>query len=142
MVGKQFITDIVVVVVLPLFLIGGYYIFQSNDGALLSFAAPTTTNTSGQEGQELGAKTVNALALLRSIPTDLDQSLFSDRAYLMLKDYQVTIPTVPLGRANPFTLPPALESISRFSRTSNTAPVVVAPASANSAKMNDLKGSK
>lgn len=130
MAGKQILTDIIVVVMFPLLLIGGYFSFKSEDGALLSLAAPAVATTPGAEGQKLGEKTATALVLLRSIPQELNQSLFTDPAYLMLKDYRVTIPTIPLGRANPFTPPPELENLSRFSKSSDTTPVQGIPASA------------
>lgn len=121
MMAKQIITDIVVVVILPLLLIGAYYSFKGEDGALLSLASPSVATAPGEGGQALGTKTTTALVLLRSIPRELDQSLFSDPAYLMLKDYQVTIPTIPLGRINPFTPPAALMNLSRSSRSVNAA---------------------
>jgi hypothetical protein len=139
--GKQIIVDIVVVIVLPLLFLGGYYSLKSDDGVFLSLTEPTVAVQPGEEGQELGAKTATALVLLRSIPPELDQSLFNDPAYLMLRDYRVTIPTIPLGRANPFTPPPVLESLSRFSRSADALPVVVAPTAASSAKAAALKGS-
>lgn len=141
MMGKQIITDIVVVIILPLLLLGGFYWFKTDDGSLLSFAAPTEI-APGDEGQELGVKTTNALTLLRSIPSQLDQSLFNDQAYLMLKDYRVTIPTVPLGRSNPFTPPPVLENLQQLSRGSDAAPVrEVKPTPLSSAKVDALKKS-
>jgi hypothetical protein len=141
MMGKQIIIDIVVVIVLPALLIFGYYEFKSEDGALLSLASPTIATQEGHSGPPLGEKTANALALLRSIPTELSQSLFSDPAYLMLKDYRVSIPSVTLGRSNPFTPPPALEVLSRFSRTADGVPVreVTPTAPATSAKVDTLK---
>lgn len=139
MMAKQIITDIVVVIILPLLLIGAYYSFKGEDGALLSIVSPSVTAAPSEGGQALGAKTANALALLRSMPSELDQSLFSDPAYLMLKDYQVTIPTIPLGRTNPFTPPPALLDLSRSSRSSN-APTTreVTPTAPSSAVKLDL----
>jgi hypothetical protein len=135
MMGKQIIVDIVVVVILPALLIGGYYLFKNSDDALLSFVSPTTLPA----GQDLGAKTKNALILLRSIPPTLDQSLFNDPAYLMLKDYQVTIPTISLGRVNPFTPPAILENISRSTRNSTAALVKsVTPISPSAAAKIDL----
>lgn len=139
MMVKQIIVDIVVVVILPALLIGGYYLLKNSDEALLSFVSPTVL----PEGQDLGVKTKNALLLLRSIPPTLDQSLFSDPAYLMLKDYQVTIPTIPLGRTNPFTPPAILENISRSMRNSTAALVqsVTPIAPSPSAKIDLLKKS-
>lgn len=143
MMAKQIITDIVVVIILPLLLIGGYYSFKSEDGALLSLASPSVAMVPGDGGQELGVKTTTALELLRSIPRELDQSLFNDPAYLMLKDYQVTIPTIPLGRVNPFTPPSVLVNLSRSARASNaaTAHEVAPNTPSSSAKLDFLNKS-
>ncbi len=122
MMAKQIITDIVVVIILPLLLIGAYYSFKGDNGTLLSLVSPSVATAPGEGGQALGVKTTTALVLLRTIPKELNQSLFSDPAYLMLKDYQVTIPTIPLGRINPFTPPPTLLDLSRSSRSANAAP--------------------
>lgn len=118
MIGKQILTDIAVVLIFPLLLIWGFYSLNKEDGALLSLAAPAIATHEGVEAEQLGSKTKEALERLRSIPTELNQSLFSDPAYLMLRDYQVTIPTVPLGRPNPFTPPQVIENLSRASRAS------------------------
>lgn len=136
MMGKQIITDIIVIILFPALLIGGYYYFSSSDGALLSFVSPSATN--GGADPDLGVKTANALSLLRTIPSELDQSLFSDPAYLMLKDYQVTIPTIALGRTYPFTPPPVLENITRSSKFSAPSVKTVAPPLLTPAEKLDL----
>jgi hypothetical protein len=57
----------------------------------------------------------------------------------MLKDYQVTIPTISLGRVNPFTPPAILENISRSTRNSTAALVKsVTPISPSAAAKIDL----
>lgn len=107
MMGKQIIVDIVVVFVVPLLLIGGYYFFRGDDSALLSLVSSGAMSPSAEDLQ-LGSKTEAALMLLNTIR--LDDSLFTDPAYLSLKEYQVIIPTTPLGRPFPFTLPRSLLS--------------------------------
>lgn len=108
--AKQLLIDILVVLVVPILFIGGYYFFKADSAELLS-SLPLIAGTQGEVDPELGKKTEVALALLSSI--EFDDSLFSDPAYLLLKKYTVEIPSVELGRSFPFTPPPVLLQMSR-----------------------------
>ena len=103
--GKQTIIDIVVVLVIPLAIVAGFYFWKTDNtpSLLLSFVAP---DSAAKPGEELGAKTKAALATLRSI--NFDVSLFDDPVYQSLKDFPSTIATTTLGRPYPFTLPDVL----------------------------------
>ena len=102
--AKQTLIDILVVLVLPLLLVGGYYAFKTDDSALLSFVSSGEETAAG--GDELGAKTKMALVMLGSI--QLDDSLFTDPSYLALREYRVTIASSTLGRKYPFSPPPVI----------------------------------
>ena len=104
MMGKQALVDLLIVLVIPALFVGVYYFFFHGDNATLllsSSATPSTVSTN-----EPGAKTELILKTLHSI--HLDDSLFGDPAYLSLKTYTVTIPTVPISRPFPFTPPPVI----------------------------------
>ena len=139
MMGKQVVVDIAVVLVTFGALIGVYYFFKGNDDALLSLVATPAAVQPG-EGGGRGSKTETALVMLQSIK--LDDSIFSDPAYLALKQYQVTIPTVPLGRQYPFTPPPILLERSRIGKTqtpSHLKTVVPLGVPSVSDKLNTIK---
>lgn len=108
--AKQLLIDVLIVLVVPVLLIGGYYIFKT-DGAELLDVVPSFAGAQNEVDPELGKKTEAALALLSGI--HLDDSIFTDPAYLMLKKYTVQIPSVELGRSNPFTSPQVLIDMNR-----------------------------
>jgi hypothetical protein len=103
--AKQLLIDVLIVLVTPILLIGGYYVFKTDGSELLS-VIPSFVGTQNEVDPELGKKTEVALAMLSAI--QLDDSLFTDPAYLMLKKYTVQIPSAELGRSNPFTPPQVL----------------------------------
>ncbi len=107
--AKQFLIDVLVVLITPILFIGGYYFLKTDSSALLS--ATPFIGTQNEVDPELGKKTEVALALLSSI--QFDDSLFSDPAYLLLKKYTVEIPSADLGRSFPFTPPQVLVDIKR-----------------------------
>lgn len=104
MMGKQAVVDLLIVLVLPAFIVGVYFVwFRSSDSNVLLSA------TSGQatiSANQPGAKTELALKTLKSI--HLDDSLFKDPAYLSLKTYTINILSVPVSRPFPFTPPPVV----------------------------------
>jgi hypothetical protein len=107
--AKQFLIDILVVLITPILFIGGYYFLKTDSAALLS--AVPFIGMQNDVDPDLGKKTEVALALLSSM--QFDDSLFSDPAYLLLKKYTVEIPSVDLGRSFPFTPPQILVDINR-----------------------------
>ena len=120
MMGKQAFVDLLIVLVLPVLIVGAYFVwFRGADSNVLLSA------TSGQAtipANQPGAKTELALKTLKTI--HLDDSLFKDPAYLSLKTYTINIPSVPVSRPFPFTPPPAvLERLreSRYAGKSTTA---------------------
>lgn len=70
-------------------------------------ASLTLEGVSGAD-QAVGAKVLNLLNEIKSLK--IDNSFFNDVSYKTLRDYSVQIPTLPVGRANPFSLLPG-ESI-------------------------------
>ncbi len=131
---KQFIFDIVVVGVIPLLFLGGYFAFKKSDTDLLSSVLPPSMLAPGQAKEELGAKTKTALVTLKSI--QLNDSLFADPAYLALREYPVTIATTTLGRTNPFVPPPAIVELQRRAKGSSS---VVTPTTPISVKLDTIK---
>ncbi len=106
--GKQIMIDILVVLAVPVILIGGFYFWKTDDGALLSLLSPDVT-LPGDEGKELGAKTKLALTTLGSI--DFDESFFRNEAFMTLNDLTATVATTSLGREYPFTSPDVIVNL-------------------------------
>jgi hypothetical protein len=117
MLGKQAFVDILIVLIVPILIISGYYFWWRVDGeGLLSLSAPAQEDSSN----EPGTKTKMALDALS---IKLDDSLFKDPAYLALKNYVFDIPSVPLSRPYPFTPPPVIQELLREAKLANpTAP--------------------
>ncbi len=134
---KQFLFDVVVVGVIPLILLVGYFSFKKSDTTLLSFVLPSSTSLPGQASQELGAKTKTALMTLKSI--QLNDTLFTDPAYLALHEYPVTIATTTLGRTNPFVPPPAITDILRRAKGTGAVASPLTPATPISVKLDTIK---
>ncbi len=124
--SKQILIDILVVLIVPVILIGGYYFWKTDDGTLLSLISSDIA-LPGDEGKELGAKTKLALASLDSI--DFNEEFFKDEAFLSLRDLTGTVPTSTLGREYPFTTP---NVITNLMRKSNAGKTTGAPAKINS----------
>lgn len=99
---KKTLYDVLVMLVIPALLAGGYYLWGGeNDSALLSLVVPS------EETREYGAKTKEAVAKLNSIK--MDAAFFQDPAFLSLQEFKVEIDfNVPLGRSYPFTPPEVL----------------------------------
>ena len=119
--GKQIMIDILVVLLVPVILIGGYYFWKTNDGTLLSFVSSDIT-LPGDEDKELGAKTKLALVTLNSI--DFNAEFFKDEAFASLRDLTATVSTTPLGREYPFTSPELIKKLIKNSKPGvNGAPI-------------------
>lgn len=117
---KQTIIDIVIVLIVPLVIVAGFYYWKQEDSpSLLSLIAPTLAAKPGEETKELGAKVKVALATLNTIK--LDNSIFNDPVYQSLRDFPVTIATTTLGRDYPFTLPESVREKERRSGSSDAA---------------------
>lgn len=62
--------------------------------------ASTTLSATDIADQAVGAQVLNLLHEITSLK--IDTSIFKDPAYLTLRDYTVLIPSLPVGRVNPF----------------------------------------
>ena len=104
--GKQALTDIGIVLVIPVLVFLGYYFWNSgSDSELLSLVAP-------QEGQqEYGKEAKAALAELKSIT--MDGSLFEDPVYKSLQEFHVDVSPAVLGRSYPFSTPDAVLKVTK-----------------------------
>lgn len=118
--GRQTVIDIVVVLVIPLVILAGFYFWKKEDSPpLLSLIAPSLVAKPGEESKELGAKVKIALATLNSIK--MDNSIFNDPVYQSLRDFPVTIATSTLGREYPFSLPESIREKERQNRSASEA---------------------
>ena len=89
--------------------------------AVIAYFYYTGTQTSPDAGSSLSTVSANdqavgaqVLALLNQIQSlKIDTSLFKDPTYLTLRDYTVAIPSVPVGRDDPFAPLPGMASSSR-----------------------------
>ena len=83
---------VVIVVVLG---VGGYFAYKSGGSDELLTSTATSTPTS-----KVSRELLLTLSDLRSLT--LDNSIFSDAAFMSLVDFRVDIPLQPVGRDNPF----------------------------------------
>lgn len=136
---RQTVIDVVVVLIIPLVIVGGYYFWKQGDGpSLLSAIAPGFAERPGEETKDLGAKTKVALATLNSIK--LDNSIFNDPVYQSLRDFPVTIATSTIGREYPFSLPSVIQEKETRVGSSDAAYRASIKASADiSTKLDGLK---
>jgi hypothetical protein len=110
MFAKQALIDLGIVLLVPVILVGGYFVWGSGGETALLSANPNANLSPDQPG----AKTKLALDTLGG--TTLDDSLFRDEAFTTLTAYNVTIPEVDLSRDYPFTPPPIIEEKLRQAR--------------------------
>jgi hypothetical protein len=96
-------TWIWVTVIIIVAAVGYFYLSGSSatpNGALLSSSGPDSAVVGAQD-----------LALLQQIQSlKIDTSIFSDPGYRTLRDYSVAIPSVNVGRPNPFAPLPGFSS--------------------------------
>lgn len=83
---------VVIIVVLG---VGGYFAYRSSSNEALLSSTGTATETS-QVSREL----LLTISDLKTIT--LDNSIFTDEAFVSLVDFRVDIPLQPVGRDNPF----------------------------------------
>lgn len=106
--GKQIVIDIAVVVITPIVLLGAYFVFHTEDpNDLLSDAPGGAVIKPGEEAGAPGGKARQALAVLRTL--SIDVKFFDDPIFVSLQDFPVDVPTVPIGREYPFSMPRDLE---------------------------------
>lgn len=105
---KEKITDILVVVLIPVAIIGAYLNFWTTGITEESFAPASEIEARSQKVRE-------ALALLDGIV--LDGTVFSDPVFKYLEDQTVKIEDETLGRDNPFVPSDIVKSKTAASRT-------------------------
>lgn len=136
MFAKQALIDLGIVLIIPAFIVGGYYSWGGSTEMLLMTEQPI--GTLGPD--EPGEKTKLVLDTLNGIV--LTDALFKDEAFTTLSSFSVPIPEVPLSRPNPFTPPPVIEERIRQGRLGNqtSRAILSAPSTQTlSSKIDDLK---
>jgi hypothetical protein len=83
------------IVILVVLGVGGYFAYRSSSSDALLSSSSTATETS-QVSREL----LLTISDLKTIT--LDNSIFTDEAFVSLVDFRVDIPLQPVGRDNPF----------------------------------------
>jgi hypothetical protein len=73
----------------------GLYVYNSYFASNTSIVAPDLITTGP------GADVVSLYSSLQSI--NFDQTLFTSTAYENLTDFSTALPSIPLGRSNPFS---------------------------------------
>jgi hypothetical protein len=111
---KQTLIDILVVVVIPVVLVFGYFFVWKQAPTEDANFAP------GKELEARGAKVREALNIIHNI--NFDGSMFTDQLFLALEDQTVPVASETIGRTNPF-IPP--ENIRTKPTTSTPAPTPV-----------------
>lgn len=77
-----------------------------------------TSSTLGEVNMQEQAVGARVLVLLNQINSlKIDKTLFSDPAYLSLRDYTIQVPSLPVGRANPFAPIPGMVSATKETKT-------------------------
>ena len=85
-------------------------------------STPTLTSTSVSWSSPAEQNLVSTLLALRAVK--LDASIFSDTAFMSLKDFSTQIVPEPVGRANPFA---PLSTSASVSATSTKSAQIFAP---------------
>jgi hypothetical protein len=86
-------STIAVIVIIALVGLGYFYYYGST-------ATPSSSISSTDVNAAVGDQVLNLLNQIKSL--NIDTSLFNDAGYLTLRDYSVPIPTLNVGRPNPF----------------------------------------
>jgi len=93
--------NIILIIVIAVVLFFLYQIFLAGDDDLsdtsLLIAQPAVDDI---QNAAIGREFLSVLLKLRSL--DLDETIFSDRSFVILKDFSQEIKPQPSGRANPF----------------------------------------
>jgi hypothetical protein len=117
--AKQIFIDILIVIILPVLAVFGYFYLKTDEGsALLSSASLGATSRPGEGSAELGVKTKAALSELKSI--HFEEAFFSEPAFLSLEDFTEQIDATPVGRQYPFITPDELRNMARRSNNNKT----------------------
>lgn len=96
---KQTLFDILIVMVVPVLIIVGYFTVKNIGGT--QELIQTITGANAPKADELGARTTTALNELEKI--QLDSSIFSLTEFKSLKFSQAVVKDEPIGRKNPFS---------------------------------------
>ncbi len=108
---------LIAVIIVIVLLGGGWYALSGN-----SAPAPTLTTTQAAGSSPANSNLVSTLLALRSVK--LDASIFSDPAFMSLKDFSTQIVPEPVGRPNPFA---PLSTSASASATSTQSAQLFAP---------------
>lgn len=95
-------TPYIVITIVVIFLAIGYFYWSG------SKPAESLTLDLGEDGQIVGARVFRLLNEIDSL--SIDSSFFSDRSYKTLVDHSVVIPTLSVGRSNPFSPVPGVSN--------------------------------
>jgi hypothetical protein len=101
---KQLLTDISVVLGIPIVIVLAYHFYFSTpipDTSLLSIDSSSLSATPGSA--DIGSQTKEILNTLNSI--NFDTTFFSDPAFLSLQDFTPVYVATATGRPYPFTTP-------------------------------------
>jgi len=86
---------VVVICIVVFILYKSFFAPNTETGTLLS-----SDNVSNSQSAVIGKDFLNVLLELRSI--ELDETIFSERAFVILRDFSQTVAPQPTGRPNPF----------------------------------------
>jgi hypothetical protein len=84
-------------VVIVIAAIGYFYFYGSSSSTT---ASSGLVQTSSGDSSDVGSQVLTLLNQINSL--NIDTSLFTDPGYQTLRDYSVAIPSVNVGRPNPF----------------------------------------
>jgi hypothetical protein len=95
-------TPYIVITIVVIFLAIGYFYWSGTK--------PTDSLTleSGGDSQVVGSRVLRLLNEIDSL--SIDSSFFSDKSYETLIDHSVVIPTLSVGRSNPFSPVPGVSN--------------------------------
>ncbi len=105
-------TTISVLVIIALFGLGYFYFYGSS-------STSSSDTLTASNNALVGSQVLNLLNQIQSLR--IDTSLFTDPGYLTLRDYTVPIPTVSVGRPNPFAPLPGFTTTTTGTTGSNPA---------------------
>lgn len=103
---RKVIMEIAIAIALPIFVFAAIYMWQSG-------GMPNIDENGVDQNETRSAKVREALRLVERI-NPLSDKIFRSAEWETLVDYTPEIPTVPLGRENPFTRPEGLNVAPQF----------------------------
>lgn len=95
-------TPYIVIAIVTIFLVIGYFYWSG------SKPVDSLTLESGGDGQVVGARVLRLLNEIDSL--SIDSEFFSDKSYQTLVDRSVIVPSLPVGRSNPFSPVPGVSN--------------------------------